>query len=88
MPNIQKKTLLTIDAMLGQNSLDQARIFNEATHIDGLILTKVDGTGKGGIIFSIGHELAIPIAYISCGETSKDLGVFEPEAFVTNLIES
>lgn len=88
MPNVQRKTLLTIDAMLGQNSLDQARVFNESTHVDGLILTKIDGTGKGGIVFSIGHELAIPIAYISCGETSQDLLVFDPEAFVTTLIES
>lgn len=86
MPNANKKTVLTIDAMLGQNSLDQARIFHAATHLDGVILTKVDGTGKGGVVVTITHELSIPIAYISCGEKVQDLLPFDAGTFVDTLV--
>lgn len=85
MLNADKKTLLTIDAMLGQNSLNQAHIFHAATHLDGVILTKVDGTGKGGMVVTITNELAIPIAYLSCGEKAQDLLPFDACAFVDTL---
>ena len=61
LPNHPITTLLTVDALLGQNSFEQARLFNESTTLDGIILTKMDGTAKGGIIFSIMHELQVPV---------------------------
>lgn len=79
-------TLLTIDAMLGQNSFDQAKIFNESTHVDGIVLTKMDGTGKGGIAFSITQELKIPIAFISFGEQPDQLSLFNPDHYVNELL--
>lgn len=86
LPNHQVCTLLTIDAMLGQNSLDQATIFHEATHVDGIILTKLDGTAKGGIIFAITENLHIPIRFISYGEGIADITPFEPKEYIANLL--
>jgi len=79
-------TLLTIDAMLGQNSFSQAKIFNESTTINGIILTKMDGTAKGGIVFSIIEELKIPIAYLSWGEGINDMESFNHEQYLQNLL--
>ncbi len=79
-------TLLTIDAMLGQNSFDQAKIFHESTHVDGIVLTKMDGTGKGGIVFSITHELKIPIAFISFGEKSDQMDLFNADEYIKELL--
>lgn len=87
LPDVPYTTLLTIDAMLGQNSLEQAQLFNECTKLDGIVLTKYDGTGKGGIIFPIIETLKIPIAYISHGEKKEDLMRFDASLFVTDLIE-
>jgi fused signal recognition particle receptor len=81
-------TLLTIDAMLGQNSFEQARLFHESTQLDGIVLTKIDGTGKGGIIFAITQELGIPVAYLSFGEKIDALKPFEPTAFVQDLMRA
>jgi len=86
LPNHKITTLLTVDAMLGQNSLSQAKIFNEVTNLDGIVLTKMDGTGKGGIIFSIVQELQIPIAFISFGENIADIKPFVAKDYVTNLL--
>ena len=80
-------TLLTIDAMLGQNSLDQARIFNESTNLDGIILTKMDGTGKGGIVFAISQELHVPITYLSVGEQIDSFRSFDSAEYVANLLD-
>ncbi len=88
VPQTTVHTLLTVDAMLGQNSFDQAKIFHEAIAIDGIVLTKIDGTGKGGIIFSITEQLKIPVEYISFGEKINDLKLFNPQDYVTNLIGS
>lgn len=85
-PDQKIHTLLTIDAMLGQNSLQQARIFNEATQLDGLVLTKCDGTGKGGVIFSITNELQVPVEFISFGESMHDIKPFDPHSYVSNLL--
>lgn len=79
-------TLLTIDAMLGQNSLEQARLFSESTQVNGIILTKLDGTGKGGIVFAIAHELHIPVAYISFGERLDQIKLFDAQEYITNLV--
>ena len=86
LPNHQICTLLTIDAMLGQNSLEQATIFHQATQLDGIILTKVDGTAKGGIVFAITTKLNIPVAYISYGEHIDDMTTFDATTYVANLL--
>ncbi len=80
-------TLLTIDAMLGQNSFEQAKIFNESTHLDGIILTKMDGTGKGGIVFAIVQELKIPVAYITFGEHLDAIKKFDAQEYINELLE-
>jgi len=87
LPNEKIDTWLTIDSMLGQNSLTQAEIFHEVTKLDGLILTKLDGTGKGGIVFSITEKLKLPILYITFGENIKDLAPFDITEYVKGLFE-
>ena len=78
----QKITIyLTIDAMIGQNSFEQARVFKEATNVDGIVLTKLDGTGKGGIVFAITQELGLPISYITFGESIEDIKDFGAKDF-------
>ena len=80
-------SLLTIDAMLGQNSFEQAKIFNECIKINGIVLTKLDGTGKGGIVFSIAQELKIPINFISFGEKIDNLEIFNKEEYIKGLLQ-
>lgn len=80
-------TWLTIDAMLGQNSLQQATIFHEATHLSGLVLTKLDGTGKGGTVFAIVQELRLPIVYVTFGENLEDVSVFDAKQYVQGLLK-
>jgi len=79
-------TLLTVDAMLGQNSFEQAKLFHESTDVSGIVLTKMDSTGKGGIIFSITQEFGIPVAYISFGESIEDLKAFDVQEYVQELL--
>ena len=86
LPDEPITTLLTIDAMLGQNSLDQALLFNESTHLDGIILTKLDGTGKGGIVFAISARIQVPVAFITFGEQLDDIKAFNAEEFVSDLL--
>jgi fused signal recognition particle receptor len=88
LPDEHIHTLLTVDAMLGQNSFDQAKIFHEAVHLDGLVLTKIDGTGKGGIIFSIADQLKLPVEYISFGEQKNQVKAFDAQEYVNNLVGS
>lgn len=87
LPDKKIITLLTVDSMLGQNSFEQAKIFNESTKLDGIILTKMDGTGKGGIVFAITQELKIPVAFISYGEKPEQLTLFNAQEFVQDLLE-
>jgi fused signal recognition particle receptor len=82
------ETLLVLDAITGQNGLQQARIFKEATDINGIVLTKLDGTAKGGVIISIQEELGVPVKYVGVGEEVEDLQPFEPERFVQALFEN
>lgn len=86
LPNHTICTLLTVDAMLGQNSLQQARIFHEVCNIDGIVLTKMDGSAKGGIVFSIVEELQIPIAFLSWGEKIEDMAPFKAQQYVDSLL--
>ncbi|MEG0071968.1 MAG: signal recognition particle-docking protein FtsY [Raoultibacter sp.] len=80
------KTVLVIDATTGQNGLQQAREFNRALHLDGLIVTKLDGTAKGGIALAVSHELAVPIFKIGVGEAIEDLRDFDAHDFSRALI--
>jgi fused signal recognition particle receptor len=80
-------TLLTIDSMLGQNSFDQAKIFKQVTDVSGIVLTKMDGTGKGGILFSIVADLGIPVLYVTCGEKVEDIALFDARIYVDDLLQ-
>ncbi len=86
LPDESISTLLTVDSMLGQNSLEQARIFNESTDLSGVILTKMDGTGKGGIVFAIVQDLSVPIAYVSFGEQLDQFSTFNSQKYVEGLL--
>ncbi|HJM68751.1 MAG TPA: signal recognition particle-docking protein FtsY [Candidatus Babeliales bacterium] len=86
LPGLKVNTLLTLDSMLGQNSFDQAKIFHEKIDIDGLVLTKMDGTGKGGILFAIASELKIPVCYISFGEAIEQLKLFNSHEYIQELL--
>ena len=79
-------TFITIDANLGQNSFLQANKFNDYTKIDGVVLTKMDGTAKGGIIFSLYRELGIPVQFIGIGEDLRDLILFDRKEYVNSLL--
>ena len=85
VPNAPHEVLLVLDASTGQNALQQARAFTEAVDISGLVLTKLDGTAKGGIVLGVSHELSIPVKYIGLGEDIESLQVFDKEAFVYAL---
>ncbi|MFO7607291.1 MAG: signal recognition particle-docking protein FtsY [Desulfurivibrionaceae bacterium] len=85
IPGAPHEILLVIDATTGQNAVSQARLFNEAVDITGLVLTKLDGTSKGGIVVNIARELKIPIRFIGVGEQLDDLRDFEPQEFVEAL---
>ena len=79
--------LLVLDASQGQNALQQARLFNEALGVTGVVLTKLDGTAKGGIVLAIASELKLPIRFIGTGETAEDFDEFDAEAFVDALLK-
>jgi fused signal recognition particle receptor len=87
IPGAPHETLLIVDATTGQNAVNQARVFQEALTLTGVILTKLDGTAKGGAAFAITADLGVPIQYVGYGETPDDLAVFEAGAFVDALIE-
>ncbi len=80
------ETLLVLDATTGQNGIAQARLFHEALSLSGLVLTKLDGTAKGGIAVRIYRELGLPIKLVATGERPDDLAVFDPETFVAALV--
>ncbi len=82
------ETLLTVDATTGQNGLRQAQLFSESVDVTGLVLTKLDGTAKGGIALAIAHELGIPVKLIGVGEQLEDLRPFEPTEFARALVSA
>lgn len=86
-PTSPHETLLVLDATTGQNAIDQAKIFNQHVPISGLVLTKLDGTSKGGIAFSLVKNLGIPITFIGVGEGENDLLVFDPDQYVRAIFE-
>jgi fused signal recognition particle receptor len=85
MPDAPHETLMTVDATTGQNGVRQAKLFGEAVDVTGVILTKLDGTAKGGIVLAVQAELGIPVKLVGVGETAADLIEFDPEEFVDAL---
>ncbi|MFY9858608.1 MAG: signal recognition particle-docking protein FtsY, partial [Exiguobacterium chiriqhucha] len=85
VPNGPHEVLLALDATTGQNAMVQAKAFKQATNVSGIVLTKLDGTAKGGIVLAIRNELDIPVKYVGLGEKIDDLQAFDPEQFVYGL---
>lgn len=85
VPNAPHETWLVVDATTGQNAIAQAKMFHEAISLSGIVLTKLDGTAKGGVVLGISHELALPIRFIGVGESPQDLRAFVADAFVDAL---
>ncbi|MFN3691722.1 MAG: signal recognition particle-docking protein FtsY [Fervidobacterium sp.] len=86
LPNAPHEVLLVMDAVTGQNGLQQAKVFKEIVNVTGIVLTKLDGTAKGGITIAIAKELGIPIKFIGIGEGIEDLKPFDPREFVEALL--
>jgi fused signal recognition particle receptor len=80
------EVLLVLDGTTGQNAIEQARVFTEVVGVTGIVLTKLDGTARGGVAIAVEQELGIPVKYIGVGEAVEDLIPFEPEAFVDALL--
>ncbi len=78
--------LLVLDATTGQNAVNQARVFDEAVELDGIVLTKLDGTAKGGFVFSLSEELSLPVIFAGVGEKMEDLEAFDSKAFVEAIL--
>lgn len=87
-PDAYKETLVVLDATTGQNALVQAKEFSDVAKISGIVLTKMDGTAKGGIAVAIQSELSVPVKYIGVGETIDDLQKFNPDEFVNALFNT
>ena len=86
LPNASKETLLVLDGTTGQNAIMQVKAFKETTDISGIILTKLDGTAKGGVVIGISHENQIPVKYIGIGEQIDDMEVFNKEEFLKAIV--
>src|SRR4029077_5304093 len=85
IPGSPHETLLVMDGTTGQNGLQQARLFTQSAGVTGLVLTKLDGTAKGGVVVAISRELGVPVRYVGVGEKVGDLLPFDPQAFVDGL---
>ncbi len=85
LPDAPHETLLVLDASIGQDSISQAKLFHETLGVDGLVMTKLDGTAKGGVLFGIARELKLPVRFIGVGEKLNDLQPFDPKSFVQIL---
>ncbi|HZC12716.1 MAG TPA: signal recognition particle-docking protein FtsY, partial [Thermoleophilaceae bacterium] len=86
MPDAPHETLMTVDATTGQNGVRQAKLFGEAVGVTGIVLTKLDGTAKGGIALAIAQELGVPVKLIGIGEAIEDLRPFDPDDFAQALL--
>jgi fused signal recognition particle receptor len=87
IPGAPHEVLLIMDATTGQNGLQQARVFTQSSGVTGIVLTKLDGTAKGGVVIAIAKELKLPIRYVGVGEQKDDLVPFDPEKFIDSLFE-
>ncbi len=85
-PDADRKNLIVLDATTGQNAIQQVDIFNEAIDIDGIVLTKLDGTAKGGVVLAIKHDMDIPVYFVGVGEGLEDLLEFDAESYVEGII--
>jgi fused signal recognition particle receptor len=85
IPDAPHEVLLVLDATTGQNGLEQARKFTETSGVTGIVLTKLDGTAKGGVVVAITRELGLPIRFVGVGEKVDDLLPFDPETFINSL---
>ena len=86
IPDAPHKTLITIDATTGQNGLDQVKTFKELAGVDGIIVTKLDGSSKGGILVAIAAETGLPVYFIGVGEQAEDMDVFKADEFAESLL--
>jgi fused signal recognition particle receptor len=86
IPGAPHEALLVLDATTGQNALSQAKAFTEAAGVTGVVVTKLDGTAKGGVVLAISQELGLPVRWIGVGEAVEDLRPFDPEEFVDGLL--
>ena len=87
VPGAPHQTLLVMDATTGQNGLQQARLFTEAAQVTGIVLTKLDGTAKGGIVLAIAPELGLPVKFVGVGEKMEDILPFDSGSFVDSLLD-
>ena len=87
VPGAPHRTLLVMDATTGQNGLQQARLFTEAARVTGIVLTKLDGTAKGGIVLAIATELGLPVKFVGVGEKMEDILPFDSDSFVDSLLD-
>ncbi|HXI79499.1 MAG TPA: signal recognition particle-docking protein FtsY [Verrucomicrobiae bacterium] len=87
LPGAVPETLFVLDATTGQNGLHQAKAFHDAVGLTGIVLTKLDSTAKGGIVFAIEHDLGVPVRFVGVGEKAEDLLPFDPDAFVAALFD-
>jgi fused signal recognition particle receptor len=86
IPGAPHESLLVLDATTGQNAINQAKVFGNAINVTGIILAKLDGTAKGGVIMSIRDQLGYPVKFIGLGETPEDIAPFDPKAYVDALL--
>lgn len=86
MDDAPHEVLLVLDATIGQNAISQAKVFSDAVPVSGIVLAKLDGTSKGGVILAISHELKIPVRFVGVGEKAEDLLEFDPKLFADGLI--
>jgi fused signal recognition particle receptor len=87
IPDAPHETLLVMDATTGQNGLQQARQFTQSAGVTGIVLTKLDGTAKGGVVVAISRELGLPVRYVGVGEKVGDLLPFDSQVFVDSMFE-
>uniref|UniRef100_UPI00402597AB signal recognition particle-docking protein FtsY n=1 Tax=Candidatus Fimenecus sp. TaxID=3022888 RepID=UPI00402597AB len=85
-PEAERHNLIVLDATTGQNALSQVEIFNEAIDIDGIVLTKLDGTAKGGVVLAIKHDMDIPVYFVGVGESLDDLMLFDAASYIHGII--
>ena len=88
LPDADREVLLVLDATTGQNAVNQARAFKDTAGLTGIVLTKLDGTARGGVVIAIKEELGVPVKYIGVGEQIDDLQPFEPRSFARALFDN
>ena len=87
VPEAPHEVLLVLDATTGQNGISQAKHFTDAVQCTGIVLAKLDGTAKGGVVVAIRQQVGLPVKYVGVGEKAEDLALFDPDAFVNALFE-